>query len=109
MWKSKRDSIDWDRLMEDKGFGNFKVQQHVTPHIGFSAKLFMPHLGHSHVQEASDPSYNYTYEAIKVVEEVKKPRRTKHVKFWLFYGQKVKNSSSNSGSYNQAVSCKSIV
>lgn len=62
---------DWEPLIEDDGFGNFKVHQHITPHIGFTAKKFLPGLLHSTRQEAPEPRYNYTDEAMRVVEEVR--------------------------------------
>jgi len=60
----------WQPLGESDGFGYFTLQQHVTPHIGYTAK---PMLFESvdAFGEAPDPMYDFREEALEVVNRLR--------------------------------------
>ena len=60
----------WQPLADNDGNGFFSAQEHVTPHIGYTAK---PKLYDSvdDFPQAPDPEYNYYEDALEVVERLR--------------------------------------
>lgn len=71
----------WQPLLEHNGEGYFSRQEHVTPHIGLTAKPELRPLG-----EIPDPEYDYYEEALLVIEEMRRttndPERQRLIKFF---------------------------
>lgn len=57
----------WQPLLETNNLGNFIRQEHVTPHIGYTAKTLLL----SAFKKAKRPNYDYKAEAGKVVTRLK--------------------------------------
>ena len=56
----------WQPLLEENGYGSFNRQDHVTPHIGYTAKTMLI----QEFQEAEAPNYDYKAEADLVVNRL---------------------------------------
>lgn len=74
----------WHPLTESNGFGFLYKQEHVTPHIGFTAKSFF--VGDQKIceRDIGTPKIRYRKEMRKVLERVKKltPRQKAEVEFF---------------------------
>jgi len=60
-WEIK-DSTAWQPLIESDGLGFFYPQEHVTPHIGFTAKPVILSRAELNTTVLDEPKYNYTEE-----------------------------------------------
>ena len=61
----------WQPLQETDDQGYFSRQEHVTPHIGFTAKPILLQADRSDFKNVADPAYDYRAEGLNVVEELR--------------------------------------
>jgi hypothetical protein len=60
----------WMPLLEEKGRGYFTRQEHVTPHIGTTAKLALLTEEERDMRVSPKPNYDYDAESIKVMNRL---------------------------------------
>lgn len=65
------DKFRWKPMLEDDGRGYFTRQEHVTPHIGKTAKRAVLSDADFESRVASIPDYNYNEEAFLVAERLR--------------------------------------
>lgn len=66
-----KDSWEWEPLLESDGHGYFTKQQHVTPFIGFTGRLFGVTESEYNSFKTDAPSYDWCEEANFVVKNTK--------------------------------------
>jgi hypothetical protein len=66
--KTKMKKWPWFPLLESDGHGYFTRQEFVTPHIGFTARLYGINVTEYEEKTAEDPRYDYCLEAANVIE-----------------------------------------
>ena len=60
----------WQPLVDNDGYGFFSAQEHVTPHIGFTAQTKL-YDSVDDMPDAPAPNYDFYAESLQVVERVK--------------------------------------
>jgi hypothetical protein len=60
----------WQPLIEDDGLGFFYAQEHVVPHIGFTAKPVILTREEVDARVCPDPEYNLVEETNLIIETV---------------------------------------
>jgi len=66
--QTKMKKWPWYPLLESDGHGYFTRQEFVTPHIGFTTRLYGINVTEYEEFYADDPRYDYCFEAEKVIE-----------------------------------------
>ena len=65
------DNWPWQPLVDSDGRGFFSKQEHVTPFIGYTARLYGMDEDHYQSFSAPPPEYNYEEEAVEVLERTR--------------------------------------
>jgi hypothetical protein len=74
----------WSPLLESNNFGYFTRQEHVTPHCGFTGRLYGLTPEEYESFSSPQPSYNYCAEADFVLEQTKNMNDQKKMEIELF-------------------------
>jgi len=67
-----KDHWPWAPLMDSDGMGHFSKQQHVTPFIGFTGRLYGMNRSHYESFTSPPPQYDYEAETKVVLERTRK-------------------------------------